>query len=162
MMDRKNQHGIGAGFPPCRWAAVLILAWGSLIGGNGCAPKSRADGSTPESAWKAFDRRMQKGDLRGAASCFAYSRWAEQQNPDWSTFAPTQRKLVVDKLQEDCENALKQWSYPPGGCSVQQVQTQGTEALLIVGGGGRSFQVTMVQTEGQWKILSGVPPQPGF
>lgn len=161
-MDCQNRNGAGKGFglPHHRWAVVLIL--GSLIGGTGCARKPQADGSTPESAWKFFDQRMQKGDLRGAAACFAYSHWAEQQNPDWSTFAPTQRKLVLDKMQQDCENALKQWTYPSGGCAVQQVQTRGTEALLNVAGGGQNFQVTMVQTEGQWKILSGVPPRPGF
>jgi hypothetical protein len=139
---------------------VLVLGIAGLM--TGCSKKEKlADWSTPENSWKNFDERMQKGDVTGAAMCVAYSKLAEQQNSDWGTFAPSQRKLVVDKMRAEWENALKGWTYPTGGCPVQQAQTQGEVATLTVGTSGQSFQVQMVQTEGGWKILSGVPPAAG-
>lgn len=163
-MNRRSQNRPGGGgvFPDGRGAAILILTLGSLIAGNGCASPKRIHWTTPESVWQAFDQRMQKRDFRGAALCFDDNALAQQQNSDWNAFAPTQRKLVLDKMREERANALQQWQYPPGGYSVQQVRNLGTEAVLNVGNGSSGFQVTVVQTEGQWKILRGVPPRAGF
>ena len=133
--------------------ALVLVAAGivSLLAGCG-GPKSLA-GNSPHATARGFVDAMAAGDYDLAATGFDYEQYARGANPDWDTFAPQQRKEIVEKLQEQKASELQALSgMLAEGAQVGAAQTQGTRATVPITAGATTVQLHMIQQDGQWYI----------
>jgi len=139
--------------PVSRCVALVLVAAGivSLLAGCG-GPKSLA-GNSPQATARGFVDAMAAGDYDLAATGFDYEQYARGANPDWDTFAPQQRKEIVEKLQEQKASELQALSgMLAEGAQVGAAQTQGTRATVPITAGATTVQLHMIQQDGQWYI----------
>jgi hypothetical protein len=125
--------------------ATLLLA--------GCSEDDTIARATPQATAEAFIEAMQAGEYEKIAAARDYETWARQQNPDWDTFSPSARDLIVDKLQEDeAEKMAALAGMFTGEASVSDVQEQGNTATATLSVGANALTLRMNKIEGKWHI----------
>jgi len=127
--------------------ATLLLA--------GCGGEETIARKSPKATAEAFIEAMQVGDYEKVAAGRDYETWAAQENPDWETFSPKARDLIVSKLQEDEARKMQALAGMfTGEASVGDVQEQGNTATVIINAGANSLELEMNNIEGKWYVYS--------
>ena len=133
-----------------RYAAMALLPV-LLIGCGKGAKEIVAD--TPEGTVKAFVAAMKKGDVKTAATAYAYNSEAKEQNENWADIPSGQRSQIIHKLQESKAEKLQgEASSYKGDIQVGAAQTQGGEAWITITAGGQQIPLQLVQEDGMWRI----------
>jgi hypothetical protein len=133
-----------------RFAALALLP-ALVIGCGKSAKEIVAD--TPEGTVKAFVAAMQKGDVKAAASAYAYSSEAKTINPDWGDIPPGQQTQIIHKLQADKADKLAaDKAKYKGDVQVGAAQIQSGQASVTVTAGGEQIPLQLVQEDGMWRI----------
>jgi len=133
-----------------RYAALALLPL--LI--VGCSkPAKEIVSDTPEGTVKAFVEAMKKGDVKSAASAYAYVSEAKEKNENWADIPSGQRSQIIRKLQEAKGEKLQgDKSKYKGDVQVGAAQTQGGQAWVTVTAGGQQVPLQLVQEDGLWRI----------
>jgi len=131
--------------------AALVAVCVALAGG--CAKESR---DTPEACMKAFDRYMLGAQTHKASTLFALSKWGEDNSTDWSTYAPSQRDLIVKSLRSEKAGQLgaMQERYAKAGYKITSLQVTGEWASLTLAGAGDPIPVRLYKEKSGWGIYS--------
>ncbi len=133
--------------------AFLLPVAGFIALTTGCGGPKTIASDSPQATAQGFIDAIKAGDFDLAATAFDYATSARQQNPDWDTFAPQQRKEIVQKLQERKASELQALSgMLAEGVQVGQASTQGTQAIVPVTAGATTIQLYMSQQDGRWYI----------
>ena len=86
-----------------RLAALVLLP--VLVFGCGKAAKEIV-ADTPDGTGKAFVDAMKKGDVKTAATAYAYVSEAKEKNENWNDIPSGQRTQIIHKLQQAKAEAL--------------------------------------------------------
>ena len=133
-----------------RLTAVVLLPLLAF----GCGKSSKeivAD--TPDGTVKAFVAAMKKGDVKSAASAYAYNSEAKEKNENWADIPSGQRTQIIHKLQEAKADTLRgEKSKYAGEVQVGAAQLQGGQASVTITAGGQQISLQLVQEEGLWRI----------
>ena len=133
-----------------RLAALALLPL--LVFGCGKAAKEIV-ADTPEGTVKGFVAAMKKGDVKSAASAYAYVSEAKASNPDWGDIPSGQRTQIVHKLQEAKAETLRgDTAKYKGDVQVGAAQTQGSQSWVTVTAGGQQIPLQLVQEDGMWRL----------
>ena len=135
---------------PARIAVLAVLAL--LVVGCSKPPKEIV-ADTPEGTVKAFVEAMKKGDVKSAASAYAYVSDAKEKNESWADIPAGERNQIIRKVQEaKAEKLQGDKSKYKGEVQVGAAQTQGGQAWVTVTAGGQQIPLQLVQEDGLWRI----------
>ncbi len=136
---------------------AALLPWTT-----GCGQQKR---TTPEACLSAFDAAMRAGNGDKAASLFALDRVAADNNSDWDAAAPSQRKLIVDRMREQKAAELATWrdGYRQQDYKPSTPQESGEWASASLVGASDTRAVRLCLSKGEWCVYSvgGQPTVPG-
>jgi hypothetical protein len=120
----------------------------------GCGkPAQEIAADTPDGTVKAFVAAMRKGDVKSAASAYAYVSEAREKNENWADIPSGQRSQIVHKLQEaKAEQLAGDKAKYKGEVQVGAAQTQGGKTWATVTAGGQQTTLQLVQEDGMWRI----------
>ncbi len=132
--------------------SVALLA-ALVVIGSGCGKQATVYNS-PQAVAQALGECLQRADWQGAAKLFAIEKQCAEQATDWNTYAPQQRREIVQKMLQAKASELKELGLPQDAYSVSgqrsaqggtYVQLKGQRALLLL---------FVVNTDKGYKIYS--------
>ena len=130
-----------------RSGLIIALMWG-LIGACGCGnPSAKGVADT-------FVAAMVSGDTLAAAQHWDYVTYARKQNPDWDTFATSQKNLIIKeaKFAEKRAEELDYWKlHFPRGTEVDNIIEEGDSAIAQLKG-GRAAELNLIKVEDAWYV----------
>jgi len=141
---------------------VLAVKLGSLLAPGLClimltgcgGPASIARG-TPRETAKAFVDAIQAADYDAIAKGWDYETYARSENPDWDELDRGKRKMIIDELQRQRADDVEALAgMLVGEVHIGETQTEGDRATLQLGTGMVHLDMTLINTEGVWKVLA--------
>ncbi len=130
-----------------RSGLIIALMWG-LIGACGCGKPSA------EGVADTFVAAMVSGDTLAAAQHWDYVTYARKQNPDWDTFATSQKNLIIKeaKFAEKRAKELDYWKlHFLRGTEVDNIIETGDSAIAQLKG-GRAGELNLIKIEDAWYV----------
>ena len=120
----------------------------------GCAGPKTIARDTPKATIQAFVDAMKSGDYDAIAAGWDYEIAARADNSDWDSIPKGQRKLIVDKLQENKASEVSSLGgMMTGEATVGEATNQGQRALVPVTVGQATTRILLVQVDDVWKVL---------
>ena len=130
---------------------AYVLAIAAIAAVTGCG----GGASGPEAVARGFVDAMKAGDTQKAAEFWDYITSARQQNENWDQIPQAQRKLIIQKLQENQAKTLQRWTrYFSTETKVAEVKVSGNRASAVLDG-GQGGALQLVKIDGDWYV-SGV------
>lgn len=134
---------------------VLCAALGLFVlsAVAGCGKKAQAATSAQE-AVELFLQRLSAQDYEGAADLIAWPAMAAVSNPDWHSFPPSQRKLIIDRVRSESMSDLQALSdeVAKGAAELRPQPTESPDMFLVQTAGQPLF-IRTVQTQDGWQVL---------
>ena len=130
-----------------RSGPIIALIWG-LIGACGCG-KPSAKGVAD-----VFVAAMVSGNTLAAAQHWDYVTYARKQNPDWDSFATSQKNLIIKeaKFAEKRAKELDYWKlHFPRGTEVDNIMEEGDSAIAQLKG-GRAGEIHLIKIDNTWYV----------
>jgi hypothetical protein len=135
--------------------SIALAVMMATAGMWGCGKSRGGDiaGEAPEVTAKAFADAMKRGDLKTAATGYAYDSEAREKNSDWADIPQGQRNSIIAKLEENKAKALEAMEGQfKSGAEVTDVQTDGSQATVTFNIQGGTLTLPLVQVDGKWRI----------
>jgi len=118
----------------------------------GCGKGREA--ASPEAVAKEFVEALKAGEYAKASDLMAWERISESRNADFSTFATSQRNLIISKTKEDEQGQLQAVAARLAGAEVGPAQVSGESATVTVQTQSGPATITLRKEDKGWGVYS--------